>query len=34
MGSPGFEPGSRAPKARSMAKLTHEPAAYDTGVVV
>ena len=34
MGSPGFEPGSRAPKARSMAKLTHEPAAYDIGVVL
>ena len=34
MGSPGFEPGSRAPKARSIAKLTHEPAIVDTGDAV
>ena len=26
MGSPGFEPGSTAPKAASIAKLTHDPA--------
>lgn len=25
MGSPGFEPGSTAPKAASIAKLTHDP---------
>ena len=30
MGSPGFEPGSTAPKAASMAKLTHDPASTPT----
>ena len=25
MGPPGFEPGSKAPKAPSIAKLTHGP---------
>lgn len=30
MGSPGFEPGSTAPKAASIAKLTHDPAVQRT----
>ena len=30
VGSPGFEPGLRAPKARSIAKLTHDPTPTPT----
>ena len=29
MGSPGFEPGSTAPKAASIAKLTHDPVLHN-----